>query len=186
MKQHAPSWSQLTPSWVSLLQNPVRRWDAPWVTCFNRCSGRGRCIEGFCHCRPGAFGIDCSLSLGPDGTPEVWVDSHTRLARPPGGVRPLVYVYELPPWLNVWLMTHSLVSLDRHEPYQVRRHPQPSRKHWAGPHWQSHCMCPSATEAETGELPPVKAVELILRPGSVAVLHSACAHVSASCPSPED
>lgn len=98
----------------------MQRWDAPWVTCFNRCSGRGRCRHGFCHCRPGAWGIDCSLSWAGDGPPAVWVDRRTRL--PPAGaaVRPRIFVYELPPWLNVWLMTHSLVSLDRHEPHQVR------------------------------------------------------------------
>ncbi|GAQ89252.1 Exostosin family protein [Klebsormidium nitens] len=34
------------------------------VSCLNDCSGRGVCNRGFCHCKPGAFGIDCSLSPG--------------------------------------------------------------------------------------------------------------------------
>mmetsp|Transcript_15713 Transcript_15713/g.28113 ORF Transcript_15713/g.28113 Transcript_15713/m.28113 type:complete len:720 (-) Transcript_15713:811-2970(-) len=30
--------------------------------CANRCSGRGTCDRGFCHCTPPYFGIDCSRS----------------------------------------------------------------------------------------------------------------------------
>lgn len=32
-------------------------------SCFNDCSGRGRCVRGYCSCEPGRFGIDCSVDL---------------------------------------------------------------------------------------------------------------------------
>lgn len=30
--------------------------------CPNKCSGRGTCSRGFCHCQPPWFGLDCSRS----------------------------------------------------------------------------------------------------------------------------
>ena len=59
------------------------------TACLNNCSGRGQCHKGWCRCRPPSWGADCayanaSLSSGP------------RCRR-----RPCIYVYELPPRMNV-------------------------------------------------------------------------------------
>jgi hypothetical protein len=35
--------------------------------CMTHCSRRGDCVLGFCHCQEGFFGVDCSLTLSPDG-----------------------------------------------------------------------------------------------------------------------
>eukprot|EP00899_Mesostigma_viride_P005380 jgi/Mesvir1/14843/Mv05465-RA.1 len=76
--------------------------------CYNNCSGRGRCLSGFCHCQRGYFGVDCSqwihagriLHTIKDALPEA---SPTPLgvAGPPA--MPLVYVYELPSQFLSWL-----------------------------------------------------------------------------------
>ena len=36
--------------------------------CLNDCNHLGTCIFGFCHCKPGHFGSDCSLYLVEPGT----------------------------------------------------------------------------------------------------------------------
>ena len=111
-------------------------WDGPECAfvasrlCLNGCSGAGVCYNGFCSCKPGLFGIDCSINLttlaalqasglSADITVEVdppaVADVHgdrwgvaaeaevaaQQLSREPQFIRPRVYVYELPPWLNL-------------------------------------------------------------------------------------
>ncbi|KXZ44080.1 hypothetical protein GPECTOR_74g694 [Gonium pectorale] len=66
--------------------------------CFNGCQGRGKCVAGFCHCRPGFFGADCALSMGPHGKPELLADQGYK----PRARGPRVYMYELPPDMTVW------------------------------------------------------------------------------------
>ncbi len=39
----------------------IREW------CINECNSRGHCVGGVCHCHPGYFGADCSLSVDYDG-----------------------------------------------------------------------------------------------------------------------
>lgn len=35
---------------------------SPYDACPSGCSGRGRCLMGFCRCSKGYFGADCSRS----------------------------------------------------------------------------------------------------------------------------
>lgn len=37
------------------------------------CGGRGTCVNGFCHCRPGYWGIGCGRSTPTLGEPQPWV-----------------------------------------------------------------------------------------------------------------
>lgn len=54
--------------------------------CLGNCSGRGECHKGWCLCEPPYWGSDCSRSRGEG----------PRCLR-----RPCIYVYELPPRMNV-------------------------------------------------------------------------------------
>ncbi len=75
--------------------------------CVNACNGRGKCIGGFCHCKPGFYGVDCALSLNPGtGKPEL-LAGQGYTVRSSG---PRIYVYELPPHNNVYL---NMDRLDR-------------------------------------------------------------------------
>jgi len=75
--------------------------------CINACNRRGKCMSGFCHCKSGYYGADCSLSLGPDGLP-VLLEGQGYTPRKRA---PKIYVYELPPSLNnVWF---NIARLDR-------------------------------------------------------------------------
>ncbi|KAK3286483.1 hypothetical protein CYMTET_5985 [Cymbomonas tetramitiformis] len=40
--------------------------------CLAGCSCFGECIQGFCKCQPGHFGVDCSQRMGPHGIPVRW------------------------------------------------------------------------------------------------------------------
>ena len=73
---------------------------APYAPCINACSGRGECVEGVCACAPGHHGVDCSLPLLADAAQT--------------GVRPRIYIYELPPAFNVWRET---VAISRNPSY---------------------------------------------------------------------
>ena len=57
------------------------------TACLGNCSGRGQCMKGWCHCRPGFWGSDCSRDAAGRG--------------PRCTARPCLYVYELPPRMNV-------------------------------------------------------------------------------------
>ena len=63
--------------------------------CLNGCSGRGKCVSNWCHCEAGSWGADCSLggTLG------------LRPTAPATGVRPRIYVYDVPPRFTSWLGT---------------------------------------------------------------------------------
>jgi len=72
--------------------------DADTTPCVNDCNSRGACMAGWCHCKPGFYGADCSLSLGSSGRPQLLAGLGYRV-RPQG---PRIYVYELPPEYTVW------------------------------------------------------------------------------------
>ncbi|GFR41320.1 hypothetical protein Agub_g2004 [Astrephomene gubernaculifera] len=67
--------------------------------CLNSCNGQGWCEGGFCHCKPGFYGADCSLSTGADGRPQL-LAGQGYVPRREG---PKIYVYELPPLTNTWV-----------------------------------------------------------------------------------
>ena len=74
------------------LKNYAERWANATVkgrthSCFNQCSGRGTCVNGWCSCDAGSFGIDCAHSAS------------ARPAAPPRAAVLALYVYELPPAL---------------------------------------------------------------------------------------
>lgn len=89
--------------------------EQPHALCLNSCSERGLCVEGFCHCQEGSYGVDCSLSTGSKGLAQIWTGPETRGPKRKKGQRPRIFVYELPPHLNVWLHMHHLPQ-DRPEP----------------------------------------------------------------------
>lgn len=60
-------------------------WQVNKYSCVNQCMGRGTCRGGFCHCRQGYWGKDCSRSKA--FPPHNAASSVTTLK---------VYVYELP------------------------------------------------------------------------------------------
>eukprot|EP00195_Chlamydomonas_chlamydogama_P007154 CAMPEP_0202896838 /NCGR_PEP_ID=MMETSP1392-20130828/5751_1 /ASSEMBLY_ACC=CAM_ASM_000868 /TAXON_ID=225041 /ORGANISM="Chlamydomonas chlamydogama, Strain SAG 11-48b" /LENGTH=484 /DNA_ID=CAMNT_0049582321 /DNA_START=368 /DNA_END=1822 /DNA_ORIENTATION=+ len=66
--------------------------------CLNQCNGRGTCMAGWCHCEPGYYGADCSLSIGPDGKPQILAG----LGYKPAPGKPKIYIYEVPPRFNTW------------------------------------------------------------------------------------
>ncbi|XP_051151654.1 uncharacterized protein LOC127265726 isoform X2 [Andrographis paniculata] len=88
--------------------------------CINQCSGHGHCRGGFCQCKNGWYGIDCSVPSvsSPIGEWPNWLrPSHVNVpdsTQPSGnGVnlnatvkkkRPLIYVYDLPPKFNSLLL----------------------------------------------------------------------------------
>ncbi len=76
------------------LCEPIAGEHADVTFCLNQCSGRGACRSGFCECRAGAYGADCSLPTTP-------TTASTTAATPP---RPRIYVYELPGEFNTFLL----------------------------------------------------------------------------------
>ncbi|GLC45721.1 hypothetical protein PLESTB_000505900 [Pleodorina starrii] len=76
-------------------------------SCFNNCNQRGKCITGMCHCEPGYWGMDCSISWGPGGKPQLL---EGRYKPRKTGVK--IYVYELPSqmtsWFGFWRMDRPL------------------------------------------------------------------------------
>ena len=68
--------------------------------CLGGCSGRGRCLRGFCHCEQGAYGADCSLT--GDASEQLYWRAGSAVPAEDAALRPRVYVYTLPPRLNTW------------------------------------------------------------------------------------
>jgi EGF-like domain len=59
------TWSCKAPSVLRLLQGESCESEERGglqPPCVNDCSGHGVCVWGFCKCKPGRFGIDCSRS----------------------------------------------------------------------------------------------------------------------------
>ncbi|GIM01360.1 hypothetical protein Vretimale_6195 [Volvox reticuliferus] len=85
----------------------IREW------CINECNGRGTCVGGVCHCYPGYFGADCSLSIDYDGGQGGRGPGATVLLAGLGYTDnprgPRIYMYEFPPEMNLW----SNLWLDR-------------------------------------------------------------------------
>jgi hypothetical protein len=77
------------------------------VLCAGQCSGRGRCLNGWCHCARGAYGADCGLS-GEERETLSWdadganASARARVDAAGAPLRPRIYVYELPPRFNAW------------------------------------------------------------------------------------
>ena len=76
------------------LRRPRTHRDVP-ALCYNDCSGRGECVEGFCNASP-AFRI--RLRRLPRGRRRAQTRPGHPLARSPS--HPKVYVYHLPPRFN--------------------------------------------------------------------------------------
>ncbi|PNH10645.1 putative glucuronosyltransferase, partial [Tetrabaena socialis] len=98
--------TQLSGRCGKMLYPSIKECTTSELSCLNACTKRGKCVSGWCHCKPGHYGADCSLSTGPDGKPALLAGSGyvTRQKRP------WVYIYELPPHLTV---CHSLMDLGR-------------------------------------------------------------------------
>lgn len=68
--------------------------------CVNDCSGRGACRDaGSCACDRGWGGVDCSAKIAKDASRSLDLK---------GALRPLVYVYDLPPEFNVHLLQQRM------------------------------------------------------------------------------
>lgn len=92
--------------------------------CLNQCSGRGECVRSYCQCHRGWTGADCStpivdaarraaaLPFRPGHAPDLLplARAHGGAASP-RGLRPSIYVYELPVRYNGWTL-------------ETRMHPQ--------------------------------------------------------------
>jgi len=78
--------------------------DGEPTLCLNACNSRGDCKGGFCHCQPGYFGTDCSLSYDDAGSIQILAGLNYR----PNRRGPSVYIYELPPEYHVKRNIHSM------------------------------------------------------------------------------
>eukprot|EP00884_Botryococcus_braunii_P002394 jgi/Botrbrau1/12155/Bobra.0186s0066.1 len=100
-------------------------WDGPTCEtpheafCINQCSGHGDCRSGFCRCHPGYYGHDCarrvqnSIALPGLEKDRPWL--HDVMVQPPAAtdppilskrLRPLIYIYDLPPDYNSLLLQY--------------------------------------------------------------------------------
>jgi len=78
--------------------------------CLNDCSGRGTCRHNFCHCRDGSWGADCSLGVPGSAAPSLLRAASAAAgsgAAEADGVRPRIYVYDMPPRFTSWLADYS-------------------------------------------------------------------------------
>ena len=67
----------------------------PSTQCLSNCSGRGECLKGWCRCKPPYWGTDCARG-GPRRA-----DGSRGRHGPRCTASPCVYVYDLPPRMNV-------------------------------------------------------------------------------------
>jgi hypothetical protein len=72
--------------------------------CLNACNKRGQCKGGFCHCSPGFFGTDCSLSYGKGSSIQILQGQGYKETQR----GPLIYVYEIPPEFHVKRDIHKI------------------------------------------------------------------------------
>ncbi|GIL98165.1 hypothetical protein Vretimale_3596, partial [Volvox reticuliferus] len=86
-------------------QAPVLEARSP-MACLNNCTMRGHCVLGACICSRGNFTSDCSMSLGPDGKPQLLAGTGYK----PRKKRPRIYVYDIPHKYSSW---HNPTRLDR-------------------------------------------------------------------------
>ncbi|KAG1671535.1 hypothetical protein FOA52_011255 [Chlamydomonas sp. UWO 241] len=87
-------------------QDNTKNFNTQRLVCVNGCNGKGNCTSGVCHCQPGHFGADCSLSMGRDARMRLLAD----YGYTPRATRPRVYVYELPSNMSTW---HNTRRVDR-------------------------------------------------------------------------
>lgn len=96
--------------------------------CINQCTGRGHCRGGFCQCKSGWYGVDCSIPSVSSSIMEwpkwlrparINVSDSAQLIKNLANLnavvhkrRPLIYVYDLPAEFN------SLLLEGRHFKYQ--------------------------------------------------------------------
>ena len=119
----------------------VRMDESPGLhKCFNGCSGRGACEHNFCRCEPRSWGADCSLGPGSGGGASGGGASGGgaggvasggggaggsgargagAAATADGGVRPLIYVYDMPPRFTSWLAAYRKGDWSRDHWYGV-------------------------------------------------------------------
>ena len=65
-----------------------------FVRCPLECSSRGSCdLHGFCRCQRGFWGLDCGVTMGPDGRPVAWRFSDHAITQ--AGASPRIYMYDL-------------------------------------------------------------------------------------------
>eukprot|EP00798_Chlamydomonas_sp_ICE-L_P016903 gene16903-23180_t len=104
------SWgdfSQMCKAFVFHVQHNCTFETKMATPCINGCNTpRGRCQAGWCHCQPGFYGADCSLSLDPGGKSQLLAGAGYE----PRKRKPWIYVYELPPRFNTWI---NIRSIDR-------------------------------------------------------------------------
>ncbi|KAK9846205.1 hypothetical protein WJX84_007485 [Apatococcus fuscideae] len=76
------------------------------TVCSAQCQGHGDCRRSFCHYHPGYWGHDCAnLRLGSPSLPgaaeaKPWLANWAQQDILPAPVRPLIYIYDLPPIYN--------------------------------------------------------------------------------------
>lgn len=128
-----PGWCNVNPQEVNegkaLYKHECDcKYDCQWgqfceipteCSCINQCSGNGYCHGGFCQCKDGWYGVDCSIPSISSPLKEwpQWLRSAT--VHVPDGrfgddyhsiravvkkKRPLIYIYDLPPEFNSHLL----------------------------------------------------------------------------------
>lgn len=106
--------------------------------CLNHCSGKGKCVHGWCKCDPGWYGTDCSASSAPrlmHTDPELYktVEPSIKLHELPSSVikyaeyaKQSIYIYDLPHHINryteMWMARQwGVGSFEECDPIHARR-----------------------------------------------------------------